>query len=217
MCGCHGDEWCWRRRGSVAFLPLVSLWSSSLHPHSGGTSVSVVSKEAAAADKQLLCSLMASLWRQHDCGAKWQTSLRLSSYRSLPLVFVERFIPSHASKNTHSNTHTHSKTTSRWQSNFGSRGLSIMPKAPARMWSKEEDIRDSWYYLSRKTMQMLVLSNFTQSYYMHAQTHTERLKRSAPDAHSHRRHTCTSMLSGEMKTRPWSRNQKQKKYAEWRA
>lgn len=85
---------------------LWSLWSSSLHPHSGGTSVSVVSKEAAAADKQLLCSLMASLWRQHDCGAKWQTSLRLSSYRSRPLVFVERFIPSHASKNTHSNTRT---------------------------------------------------------------------------------------------------------------
>lgn len=106
MCGCHGDEWCWRRRGSVAFLPLVSLWSSSLHPHSGGTSVSVVSKEAAAADKQLLCSLMGSLWRQHDCGAKWQTSLRLSSYRSRPLVFVERFIPSHASKNTHKHTHT---------------------------------------------------------------------------------------------------------------
>lgn len=50
-------------------------------------------------------------------------------------------------------------------------------------------------------MQMLVLSNFTQSYYMHAQTHTEGLKRSAPDALSHRRHTCTSMLSGETKTR----------------
>lgn len=117
---------------------------------------------------------------------------------SLATVCLCWTIPSHASKNTHTNTH--SKTTSRWQRNFGSRGLSIMPKAPARISSKDEDIRDSWHYLSRKTMQILVLSNFTQSYYMHAQTHVERLKRSAPDARSHRRHTCTSMLSGETKT-----------------
>lgn len=52
-CSCHGDEWSYYRRGSVAFLPLFSLWSFSLHSHSGGTSVSAASEEAAAADKQL--------------------------------------------------------------------------------------------------------------------------------------------------------------------
>ncbi len=44
-CCCHGDEW-----PAYRHFP---LWSSSLRSHSGGTSVSAASEEAAAADKQL--------------------------------------------------------------------------------------------------------------------------------------------------------------------
>lgn len=90
----------------------------------------MVSEEAVAADKQLSDELTV------EAEWLWGKVANLPKAFQLPpatvcvflFVFVQHFIPNHASENRHSCTQT-----ARRQNNFGSRGLSIKPKRPARI------------------------------------------------------------------------------------
>ena len=191
-CSCHGDERVW-----VQWLRC--LCSLSGPPHSALVQEEQVYQRWARRPRQLISS--SPLSDELAAVAAWlrgkvANSLKAFQLRLATLSVCLRlcFIPSHASENkhtlsfslTHTHTHTHTQTPRR-QNNFGSRGLSIKLKTPARIWSKDEDIRELWCSLPGK--QGIWKKRHTcaiRLYTVILHTHLETLKRSAADTHTHK-------------------------------